>query len=800
MPLTEHQSREPIGLGISQASDQLPRARTTGYDDVTSTCSESSKHPLLHPADPSMASPSGHSHNAACPTKKKIVQGRNSWIPMTLIILACYSTLFSGIFVVVAIQEPRYGRLIGQNGSLTLSTANNIGMLIAKTTELAYVTICVAFLGEVLSRRAITKGSRGISIADMSMRSWIMQPGTMVVHWHSLRYSGLTVLGVIALVVTFVAMLYTTAAEALVFPKLNMGPIEHRMLVAEVRASFANPTYIKRTCKTPLVDEPDGATCVDMNHAGQAFHNYQAFLQTWSDIAENSSQSASATVQLTSRPSPTGSFDGISVNGSWIDSSDHGDIAELSQKHGRLVHNVTAALPHAGIVRAATYEDNGIHRPKDDSGEGRYELEASVPSPAINVLCVGMNETELKPLVYSEMPYRDTQFNDSRWAIDIPSNMPYPSNWTNRTVVDEIMQFGPDYPGQDSPIFGKLPKPNNIVVNIMIQGRASWWNPAIYLLGALPKNSQPEYVLCSLKAKQTPKCSTRYTVNANSSQLTAICEQGHPLQYSTSNPAAPDGVWENDWKNIASTWATTLSLNDGITDGMASSAKLLMQFVPGANSSLPSLNPTRPSLGEALAVLAGNTLLQSTIDAPLVPTWNYTLPFLAKEEILNEPATQICNATFRCADYASGGSHRWQLILFSPILLLAFSTSALVLAFMLLEVRGTQMTDFTEPQNLFALAVNSPPTARLRGACGAGPDGAQLAERFFVAMEEEDEHYYIRSKAEEDVPIVAGSTKAHSVSVAALSDSPTPSKSTGSPVLDEYRWLSERKSWVSKFY
>lgn len=54
----------------------------------------------------------------------------------------------------------------------------------------------------------------GIPISDMNMRAWIMQPGSMIMHWKSLRYSVLTFLGAIALVVTFVAMFYTTAAEA----------------------------------------------------------------------------------------------------------------------------------------------------------------------------------------------------------------------------------------------------------------------------------------------------------------------------------------------------------------------------------------------------------------------------------------------------------------------------------------------------------------------------------------------------------------------------------------------------------
>jgi hypothetical protein len=114
---------------------------------------------------------------------------------------------------------------------------------------------------------------------------------------------------------------------------------------------------------------------------------------------------------------------------------------------------------------------------------------------------------------------------------------------------------------------------------------------------------------------------------------------------------------------------------------------------------------------------------------------------------------------------------------------------------MLFEVRGRQITDFTEPQNLFALAMNSPSTAQLRGACGAGPQGRQLNERFYVAMEEEDEHYYIRTKAEQHVrPPSMG----HSRSMASMEVDDVPK--AVSPAMDEYRRLSSRSSLLSRFY
>ena len=95
------------------------------------------------------------------------------------------------------------------------STASLLSALFAKTIELSFVTVFVAFLGQVLSRRAIAKNSVGVTIADMSMRAWVMQPGTLITHWEAVKYAGFTTLGAIALIATLMAMLYTTAADAL---------------------------------------------------------------------------------------------------------------------------------------------------------------------------------------------------------------------------------------------------------------------------------------------------------------------------------------------------------------------------------------------------------------------------------------------------------------------------------------------------------------------------------------------------------------------------------------------------------
>lgn len=103
-------------------------------------------------------------------------------------VLSVYSTLLSGLWLGVAIAKPRFGHGITNNSRMTPATASLVAAAIAKSIELSFVTVFVTFLGQVLSRRALIKRSRGITISEMSMRQWIMQPGTMITHWETVRY------------------------------------------------------------------------------------------------------------------------------------------------------------------------------------------------------------------------------------------------------------------------------------------------------------------------------------------------------------------------------------------------------------------------------------------------------------------------------------------------------------------------------------------------------------------------------------------------------------------------------------
>ena len=90
--------------------------------------------------------------------------------------------------------------------------------------------------------------------------------------------------------------------------------------------------------------------------------------------------------------------------------------------------------------------------------------------------------------------------------------------------------------------------------------------------------------------------------------------------------------------------------------------------------------------------------------------------------------------------YASGGSNNYQKA-FCTVLILVFATNVFVLFYFLLH-KGL-VTDFSEPLNLFSLAINSPPSQEMRGACGAGPWGDQFTSRWWIASEAD--HLYMKS-------------------------------------------------------
>lgn len=226
--------------------------------------------------------------------------------------------------------------------------------------EISFATVYVSFLGQVLWRRSLIKSRRGVTLAEMDMRSWVMQPGTMLTHFNTMRSASLSLLGVLTLIAAIVALLYTTASEALVQPQLKFGKPDYQTLKGLVKTSWSNAAYVQSTCASPTKasDKLDGpTTCTEIEYAAQAYHNYHRFISDWETRIENGNTS----MFLDQRPQPFALLtENTTVTGQWIEMTAN----NATTLDGRVVNNVSMAMPHAGVTTAARDPINGILQPE----------------------------------------------------------------------------------------------------------------------------------------------------------------------------------------------------------------------------------------------------------------------------------------------------------------------------------------------------------------------------------------------------------------------------------------------------
>ena len=402
-----------------------------------------------------------------CRSRKDIHTHRNSWLSLTIFALSIYSTVMSGIWFVVAIVQPRWGRGISSRDGLHPSTATTVAALVAKTIEMSFVTVFISCLGQVLTRRSFIRSprGRGMTLAEMTMRNWVIQPGSLITHYDTLPTAGMTICGALALTATVAATFYTTASDAMVAPKLKYGGWESRQLEGYIRSSYANAQYAQKNCASlPDLEDPLGAqplpseeSCMAAQFSGQSYRNLMNFMTVWSGIYDNGT---AASQDLASRPTGTTLlFDNTTMISSWIETGTS-NVTALYEKHNRIINNVSLAMPHPGVYGAATSAKNGILQPDELAGVGEYSVRAGVVSPSINVMCVNMDKSELAPLVYTEWGdhalTNDTAVPDQKigwegWQTQVPK-YGEEGEYLNETEVDHIFRWGEKY-GRRPPVF-----------------------------------------------------------------------------------------------------------------------------------------------------------------------------------------------------------------------------------------------------------------------------------------------------------------------------------------------------------
>lgn len=472
---------------------------------------------------------------------------------MTIFLLSIYSTVMSTLWLAVAIVQPRWGHKISSKSGLQPSTATLITALAAKTIEISFVTVFVSFLGQVLSRRSLIRNSKGTTLAEITMRNWVIQPGTIFIHLEAVTRAAGSKLGVICVLATLGALFYTSASDAMISPKLKYGAATSQELSGFVTASYANVQHVRKMCPSLLKDSDSAAaeSCVNSVLSGESYRNLIDFMGVWDAINTNGTSNKK---ELKDRPSGTAELYGnTTVFASWIETQ-HSNLTAHSEKTGHIVNNVTMALPHPGVVAAALNPVNSILQPEELSGVGEYNISAGVVSPAVNVLCVDMSTKELAPLVYTSWPHANTsntgvgtqKIGWSGWESEVPSaiNASGGKDFLNRTSVDDIFLWGPRY-DRRPPVFQLLPADFNIITNVSIF-------PSVDSVYLLSKGNQAKYTMCQIRSWLSPNCSTHYSVSGTQgSRLSTNCED--PLDtdsylhsFGHEKPTWPGP--SNDWK------------------------------------------------------------------------------------------------------------------------------------------------------------------------------------------------------------------------------------------------------------
>ena len=71
------------------------------------------------------------------------------------------------------------------------------------------------------------------------------------------------------------------------------------------------------------------------------------------------------------------------------------------------------------------------------------------------------------------------------------------------------------------------------------------------------------------------------------------------------------------------------------------------------------------------------------------------------------------------------------------------------------------VTDFSQPPQLFALAINSPPARAFAGSCGGGPEGRQYRLGWLIGQK--GGHVYIEPKSEEQSTLLTDESNLDSI-------------------------------------
>ncbi|KAJ3522959.1 hypothetical protein NM208_g12642 [Fusarium decemcellulare] len=628
----------------------------------------------------------------------------------TILLLSAYSTSMSGLWLAAALVQPRWGHLISSTHGISPSTAAMLSALLSPNPPRA------------------GRETNGITLGEMTMRSWIIQPGSVFTHWHIVPLTGRTYLGILSLAALVATTFYTTASEALVSPKLKFGGWENLQLNATVDTKYGNFLYAATKCPQLFGPAPERESRPELEEwavtkAKRSFIlelNYKGtrdlftFISQWHQLSDDDNNLGANSLKR-----PAGNTlldDNITIASTQVETK-HQNVTAHYNQWGRIVDNFTLSIPHPSVWDA-------LLLPRKKGEGGGLTARAGVVSPSLNVLCVNMAKEELEPLIYETWPHskHDGFLNWTQNEMD--------ADWVfrNRTAVDEIFgwKFNLD---QGQPVFYSYPEHNNFAVAPLESSKASFLTKAANF---------DNYTLCEARSWLSTDCSTHIDISSGQQPfMYAHCEDTNDEdRYEASldqHPIKPQD--SKRWVELAVLWCLSVGiqpmsfLDTSLQNATSNSGMILAELVLRT----PSLPSSRPTLAEAFSASMLSTLVSSARGAQVRHTWDHGKPDMplgidweldVEEYLYRFNKTETFDVSIASQEYTSGHTSKWQGIFFI-VLVVIFAINLICLGYLIFQC-GI-VTDFTEPQNHFSLAISSPSSKKMSGSCSDGPQKEHLS-------------------------------------------------------------------------
>ncbi|KAI5302278.1 hypothetical protein KEM56_000850 [Ascosphaera pollenicola] len=384
------------------------------------------------------------------------------------------------------------------------STAQTLYAIAAKSIEICFSVTFLTAVNLHFFHRAADK-TRGITFATIHTRKWVSSPSSVLFSLPLLKEVGLTFITLSTLLAMLGVLLYTTAAQTLVFPSLSKDNHQNMDLSHDIDLPYMGilmepvleASYAQRNIS-------EGAAETHMAQVSVAIVGLTNIAVTsWIDAAEDW-----VDTKTEPRPVPQSPMDetaGVSMTAAWINGT------ESLLRWDRLVDNATLVYPHMEVARYMTGDDCDVNHYTD-----QIEVTVDAVSPMVNTLCAKMSDSDVD--VWNDL-YRaanhSTSSNDSSTS-DLKKLL---SSDEYKPLRDIAEIFGweqlEDVPG--TMVTNLTHNKTDFVVFHSINANSS--ASAAYFQFPYYATLNTQNVVCRIQGDLTDGCSSRYSLNTGSPRI-----------------------------------------------------------------------------------------------------------------------------------------------------------------------------------------------------------------------------------------------------------------------------------------